>query len=96
MGEENDTVENLAERLHTSVPLGPEPLPKTNEELEAEERSEPSIVSPTVAEIFMQQGEYGEALRTYRKVVSQHPEEYGKYAARMEEIEEMIRKQLFG
>ncbi len=90
------TVEFLAERLQTVEPIHPEPpAPAAREEQEPTESTTPSIVSPTIAEIFMQQGEYGEALRTYRKVVSQHPEEYEKYAARMEEIEEMIRKQFF-
>ncbi len=90
------TVASLAERLQSAPPIHSlPPEPAAREVPEPTESTTPSIVSPTIAEIFMQQGEYGEALRTYRKVVSQHPEEYEKYAARMEEIEEMIRKQFF-
>lgn len=89
-------IEELAQRLQTAGPIKPElPLPDKAEEAQAGNAPPPSIISPTVAEIFMQQGEYGEALRTYRKIVSQHPEEYAKYSARMEEIEAMIRKQIF-
>ena len=90
------SVETIAERLQTAGPIRPEPAEvKEQPSPEAAEATPPSIVSPTVAEIFMQQGEYGEALRTYRKLVSQHPEDAQKYAARMEEIEELIRKQFF-
>lgn len=87
-------IDELAQRLQAAGGIKPE-LP-TAEHAEAADEgdvAEPSIISPTVAEIFMQQGEYSEALRTYRKIVSQHPEEYVKHAARMEEIEALMRKQ---
>ncbi len=90
------SVEKLAERLQSAGPIQPDPPAAAEpESQEPSEATPPSIVSPTIAEIFMQQGEYGEALRTYRKIVSQHPDEYDKYATRMEEIEELIRKQFF-
>ena len=91
-----ENMDTLVERLQTAGPVQPDPqqLSEEGEKVEPPP-TEPGIVSATVAEIFVQQGEYGEALRTYRKIIRQHPEYFEKYSGRIDEIEEMIRKQIF-
>jgi tetratricopeptide (TPR) repeat protein len=90
------SMDELVEKLQSAGPVRPDPQqPPAEPGPETPAEGEPVIASPTVAEIFVQQGEYGEALRTYRKMLREHPEDFEKYGARIDEIEEMIRKQIF-
>ena len=54
------------------------------------------MVSRTLAEIYVQQEQYGEAIRAYRALIEENPDEEEVFSKRIEEIEELIRKQLFG
>lgn len=51
------------------------------------------IVTVTLAEIYASQGEYHEALRAYRRLVEQRPEEADRFQHRLAELEELARLQ---
>ena len=53
-----------------------------------EERS--SIVTATLAEIYAQQGEYGEAVAAYRRLIQQRPDEAGRYGERLAALERLL------
>jgi cytochrome c-type biogenesis protein CcmH/NrfG len=47
----------------------------------------------TLAEIYVQQGQFQEAIHAYRALIERHPEEEEKYTRRIAEIEELLRKE---
>jgi hypothetical protein len=49
------------------------------------------IVTPTLAEIYADQGAYQEAIRTYKLLVSRKPEERAHFEQRIHELEEIWR-----
>ena len=51
---------------------------------------ESSIVTVTLAEIYAKQGEYREALDAYRKLIQQRPDEAGRHAIRVAELERLL------
>jgi tetratricopeptide (TPR) repeat protein len=51
---------------------------------------ESSIVTVTLAEIYAKQGEYREAVEAYRKLVQQRPDEAGRHAMRIAELERLL------
>jgi tetratricopeptide (TPR) repeat protein len=51
---------------------------------------ESSIVTVTLAEIYAKQGEYREALEAYRKLLQQCPDEAGRHAVRIAELERLL------
>lgn len=53
---------------------------------------ESSIVTVTLAEIYAKQGEYREALEAYRKLTQQRPDEAGRHAMRMAELERLLQR----
>ncbi len=50
------------------------------------------LVSATLAEIYVQQGQYTEAIRAYQTLIERQPDEREKYEKRIGEIEAMNRK----
>lgn len=48
------------------------------------------IVSATIAEILVQQGEYKEAVATYRRLIRQRPDEAGRHSERLAELERLL------
>ena len=54
--------------------------------------SGPQLVSATLAEIYVEQRQFGEAIRAYRTLIERQPAEQEKYERRIAEIEEMARR----
>jgi tetratricopeptide (TPR) repeat protein len=50
-----------------------------------------TIVTATLAEIYATQGEYAEAIRTYKRLSMERPQEAAQYARRITELEELER-----
>jgi predicted TPR repeat methyltransferase len=48
------------------------------------------IVTATLAEIYARQGEYGEAVKAYRMLIRQRPEDAGRFAERLAELERLL------
>jgi tetratricopeptide (TPR) repeat protein len=53
-------------------------------------QGENAIVTKTLAEIYAQQGKYREACEAYRKIIQQRPDEAGRYAVRIAELEQLL------
>jgi tetratricopeptide (TPR) repeat protein len=51
------------------------------------------IVTATLAEIYATQGEYGEAIEAYKKLITQRPIEAERYAKRIAQLEELSKLQ---
>ncbi len=51
------------------------------------------IVTPTLAEIYADQGEYSEAIKAYKRLLEQRPGEAERYGKRLSELEELARLQ---
>ncbi|HEX9005961.1 MAG TPA: tetratricopeptide repeat protein, partial [Bacteroidota bacterium] len=50
------------------------------------------LVSATLAEIYVQQGQYAEAIRAYRALIERQPDERERYEKRIGEIEGISRR----
>jgi tetratricopeptide (TPR) repeat protein len=75
------------------------PAPESEGDSEEEASHNDGVLRPvsaTLAEIYVQQGEFGEAVRAYRALAESEPGGYEKYGARLEELEEILRQQLYG
>jgi tetratricopeptide (TPR) repeat protein len=55
-----------------------------------------TFVTPTLADIYAQQGQYGEAIAAYRRLIRERPGEAELYAQRIIELEETARSQRAG
>lgn len=92
-------MEALAERLRdVSRIASPEQSQTGSEELQEPEAppqsgASPLLVSVTLAEIYVQQGQFQEAIHAYRALIERHPEEEEKHTRRIAEIEELLRKE---
>ena len=51
------------------------------------------IVTATLAEIYASQGEFGEAIQAYRRLVEERPVESERYTKRIAELEDLAREQ---
>ena len=49
------------------------------------------IVTATLAEIYANQGEYGEAIEAYKKLIAHRPQEADRYERRITQLEELAR-----
>ncbi len=84
-------VEALLLRLQEAKrPLVPDPGDRTPLVDISMPRGESSIVTVTLAEIYAKQGEYREALEAYRKLTQQRPDEAGRHAVRIAELERLL------
>lgn len=92
---EPDDIGDLAEKLKSSQRITPpvinfaEKVGRTSSDVEA--TSESGFVTPTLAEIYVKQGWYDDAIKAYRTLAANKPEEKEKYQQRIAEIEEMKR-----
>lgn len=89
---EGSAIEYLAKRLQDVKRIQPKPGVENQEPMPFESRSI-KFVTSTMAEIYVGQGEYAEAIEAYRELVRQHPEEAEKYRRRIAEIEELLAMQ---
>lgn len=85
-------MEDLLRRLQEAKrvvppPPGPSDAPLVDMSIP---RNEGPIVTATLAEIYAQQGEYREALEAYKRLIQQRPDEAGRHAHRMAELELLL------
>jgi len=88
-----DQIGELAEKLKTSPRITPPVInfaEKSNRtSSDVDEGSESGFVTPTLAEIYVKQGWYDDAIKAYRTLAGNKPEDKEKYEQRIIEIEEM-------
>ncbi len=91
-----DDIGELAQKLKTSQRITPpvinfsEKAPRTANEVEAGGGS--GFVTPTLAEIYVKQGWFDDAIKAYRALAANKPAEKEKFEQRIAEIEEMKKK----
>lgn len=95
-GEESESsVEFLVRQLQGAgriVPPGPE-TPAAEEQAPLSEGPSTRIVTATLAEIYANQGQYQEAIKAYRTLCEQRPEEAHRYQKRLADLEELAKTQ---
>ena len=92
--EPKTTIDDLAEKLQKVERIIPQempPLPPVIEETPEDHAAESEMVTPTLAEIYASQGEYGAAIQAYEILMFSHP---GKTAEYQQRIRELQKKQL--
>jgi tetratricopeptide (TPR) repeat protein len=90
------SVEFLLRQLQGAKRIGPPvPEPPGNDEpiVQPEPSSPSRIVTATLAEIYADQGQYREAIKAYRALLEQRPEEAQRYEKRLADLEELARMQ---
>jgi tetratricopeptide (TPR) repeat protein len=93
----SDNIGDLAEKLKTSQRITPpvinfsEKAPRSASEADTAGGS--GFVTPTLAEIYVKQGWFDDAIKAYRALASNKPAEKDKFEQRITEIEEMKKKQ---
>ena len=92
--QKESTAEFLLKRLQNVRKPVPSPAAGATSPQEEPPPVSPSkIVTATLAEIYAAQGEYGEAIEAYKKLVSQRPIEADRYAKRIAQLEELSKVQ---
>jgi tetratricopeptide (TPR) repeat protein len=91
-----DHIEELAEKLKASTKITPvinfaEKAPRPASEADTPAGS--GFVTPTLAEIYVKQGWYDDAIKAYRALAANKPAEREKFEQRIAEIEEMKKQQ---
>ena len=91
-----DNIGDLAEKLKTSPRITP-PVINFSEKAprpagEADPGGATGFVTPTLAEIYVKQGWFDDAIKAYRALATNKPAESEKYQQRIAEIEEMKKK----
>jgi tetratricopeptide (TPR) repeat protein len=51
-----------------------------------------TIATATLAEIYAGQGEYGAALEAYKRLIQQRPDDAGRHAERIAELEQLLQR----
>jgi tetratricopeptide (TPR) repeat protein len=91
--EEGTDVDALLRRLQDAKrSILTEPVPDAPLVDMSTPHGESSIVTVTLAEIYAKQGEYREALEAYRKLTQQRPDEAGRHAMRIAELERLLQR----
>jgi hypothetical protein len=92
----SDNIGDLAEKLKTSQRITPpvinfsEKAPRSASEGDTAGGS--GFVTPTLAEIYVKQGWFDDAIKAYRALAANKPAEKEKFEQRIREIEEMKKK----
>ncbi|MBP1648349.1 MAG: hypothetical protein H6Q30_1794 [Bacteroidetes bacterium] len=93
-GEQSESsVEFLLRQLQGAkriVPPGPE-MQAAEEQFPPSEPPTTRIVTATLAEIYANQGQYKEAIKAYRTLCEQRPDEAHRYEKRLADLEELAR-----
>jgi len=92
----SDNIEDLAEKLKAPKKITPviDFTEKTTRPAsETDTPAETGFVTPTLAEIYVKQGWYDDAIKAYRALAKSKPAEREKYEQRIAEIEEMKKKE---
>jgi len=93
---EADRIEEIAEKLKTPKKITPvinftEKAPRPASE--ADTPASTGFVTPTLAEIYVKQGWYDDAIKAYRTLAANKPAEKKKFDQRIAEIEELKKQQ---
>lgn len=89
-------IEELAEKLKAPKKITPVINFSQKEMRTASEADTPAgsgFVTPTLAEIYVKQGWFDDAIKAYRTLAANKPAERGKFEARIAELEEMKKQQ---
>jgi tetratricopeptide (TPR) repeat protein len=91
-----DRIEEIAEKLKTPTKITPvinftEKAPRPASE--ADTPASTGFVTPTLAEIYVKQGWYDDAIKAYRTLAANKPGEREKFDRRIAEIEELKKQQ---
>jgi tetratricopeptide (TPR) repeat protein len=94
--EDANRIEEIADKLKTPKKITPvinfaEKAPRPASEADAP--ASMGFVTPTLAEIYVKQGWYDDAIKAYRALAANKPAEKGKFDRRIAEIEEMKKQQ---
>ncbi len=93
--ESESSVEFLLRQLQGAKRIVP-PEPEaqvTDEQIPPSEVPTTRIVTATLAEIYASQGQYREAIKAYRVLCEQRPEEAHRYEKRLADLEELLKTQ---
>jgi tetratricopeptide (TPR) repeat protein len=94
--EDANRIEEIADKLRTPKKITPV-INFTEKALhppsEADTPASVGFVTPTLAEIYVKQGWYDDAIKAYRALAAYKPAEKGKFDRRIAEIEEMKKQQ---
>lgn len=93
---EPNQIEELAEKLKTPKKITPVinfSQKETHTASEADTAAGSGFVTPTLAEIYVKQGWFDDAIKAYRTLALNKPAEREKYEARIAELEEMKKQQ---
>jgi hypothetical protein len=92
-----DQIGALAEKLKSSPRITPPVINYSEKALrsttDGDASSSSGFVTPTLAEIYVKQGWFDDAIKAYRALVINKPAEKQKFELRIVEIEEMKKKQ---
>ncbi len=89
--DEQQSIENLAERLKDYKPTRPEKSElreAPGEDDSIAEDDDLPIISETLASIFFKQKQYDKAIEAYRQLIKRTPEKADIYLSKMKEVEE--------
>jgi hypothetical protein len=93
----SDEIGDLAEKLKSSPRITPSVINYSEKALrsttEGDASSNSGFVTPTLAEIYVKQGWFDDAIKAYRALVINKPAEKQKFEQRIVEIEGMKKKQ---
>ena len=91
-GENSETeVDQLLRKLREAKRQIPSPSGEETPQVDiSASQGENTIVSVTLAEIYAKQGKYREALEAYKKLIQQRPDEAGRHAVRIAELELLL------
>lgn len=95
-GESESSVEFLLRQLQGAkkiVPLAPDGAGGEEHPVASSEAPATRIVTATLAEIYANQGQYREAIKAYRTLCAQRPEEAARYEKRLADLEELAKLQ---
>lgn len=88
-GAETTDLEMLAERLRHLKRTAPDPNAPAHLQPNFDGLSQPvEIVSETMAEIYVSQGAFDDAIRVYRLLIKEKPDSEERYKARIQELQE--------
>ncbi|MBI3586523.1 MAG: hypothetical protein HY088_05285 [Ignavibacteriales bacterium] len=93
---EPNQIEELAEKLKTPKKITPVinfSQKETRTASEADTAAGSGFVTPTLAEIYVKQGWFDDAIKAYRTLALNKPAEREKFEARIAELEEMKKQQ---
>jgi predicted Zn-dependent protease len=93
-GEDTESsVDYLLKQLEEVRKVKPSvPAPVEGSDTPVDEPQSARIITVTLAEIYVTQGQITEAIAAYRKLMELRPDEQSRYAARIEELEVRLRE----